>query len=102
MALRGRGLCGVQLAISEDHAGLKRAIREVLPEAAWQRYYVHFLRKALDYLPRKVDDDCLMELRWLYGRRNVDGARRGLATKSRWVAITVSRESRKNSVGVPT
>src|SRR5262249_37905417 len=26
--------------------------------------YVHFLRNALDYVPRKVDDDCLQELRW--------------------------------------
>jgi putative transposase len=41
-ALRDRGLHGVQLAISDDHPGLKRAIREVLPEAAWQRCYVHF------------------------------------------------------------
>jgi putative transposase len=80
MGLRERGLRGVQLAISDDHAGLKRAIREVLPEAAWQRCYVHFLRNALDYLPRKADDDCLMELRWLYDRRNVEEARRDLAT----------------------
>jgi putative transposase len=30
------------------------AIVEVLPEAAWQRCYGHFLRNALDYVPRKV------------------------------------------------
>jgi putative transposase len=78
-SLRDRGLRGVQLAISDDHAGLKRAIREVLPESVWQRCYVHFLRNALDYLPRKANDDCLMELRWLYDRRNVEEARRDLA-----------------------
>src|SRR6201988_1826441 len=39
--LRERGLRGVQLTVSDDHAGLKRAIREVLPEAGWQRCYVH-------------------------------------------------------------
>lgn len=33
--------------------------------------YVHFLRNALDYVPRNVDDDCLMELRWLYDRRDL-------------------------------
>jgi transposase-like protein len=44
----------------------------VLPEVAWQRCYVHFLRNALDYVPRKVDDDCLMELRWLYDRRDLE------------------------------
>lgn len=40
---------------------------------------MHFLRNALDYLPRKADDDCLMVLRWLYDRRNAEGARRDLA-----------------------
>jgi putative transposase len=42
--------------VSDGHAGLRQAIREVLPEA-WQRCYVHFLRNALDYVPRKIDDD---------------------------------------------
>ena len=64
--LRKRGLRGVEFVVSDDHAGLRRAIAEVLTEATWQRCYVHFLRNALDYLPRKGDDDCLMELRWLY------------------------------------
>ena len=73
--LRERGLRGVQLTISDDHAGLKRAIREALPEAGWQRCYVHFLRNALDYLPRKADDDCLMELRWLYEYAGADHGR---------------------------
>jgi putative transposase len=86
--LRDRGLHGVQVAISDDHPGLKRAIREVLPEAKWQRCYVHFLRNALDYLPRKADDDCLMELRWLYDRRNVEEARRDLAA---WLAKWAAR-----------
>jgi putative transposase len=62
--LKARGLAGVEFVVSDNHEGLKAAIREVLPEAAWQRCYVHFLRNALDYVPRKVDDDCLQELRW--------------------------------------
>ena len=32
--------------------------------------YVHFLRNALDHLPRKADNNCLQELRSLYDRRN--------------------------------
>ncbi len=85
VGLKGRGLCGVRLVVSDDHPGLKRAIMEVLPEAAWQRCYVHFLRNALDHLPRKADDDCLMELRWLYDRRNAEEAHRDLAAwLSRW------------------
>ncbi len=81
--LRDRGLHGVEFVVSDDHAGLKAAIREIVPEAAWQRCYVHFLRNALDYVPRKVDDDCLRELRWLYDRRDIAEARRDLAA---WLA----------------
>jgi len=78
LKLKSRGLRGVTLAITDDHAGLKRSLAEVLPEAFWQRCYVHFLRNALDYLPRKVNDDCWTELRWFYDRRNVEEARRDL------------------------
>src|SRR6202023_2449299 len=60
--LKARGLAGVEFVVSDNHEGLKAAIREVLPGTAWQRCYVHFLRNALDYVPRKVDDDCLQEL----------------------------------------
>jgi len=80
LKLKQRGLHGVDFVVSDDHAGLKRAIREVLTESSWQRCYVHFLRNALDYLPRKHNDDCLLELRWLYDRRDVEEARRDLAT----------------------
>jgi hypothetical protein len=64
LGFRKRGLTGVEFVVSDDHAGLKAAIREVLPETVWQRCYVHFLRNALDYVPREVGDDCLRELRW--------------------------------------
>jgi transposase-like protein len=85
LALRQRGLTGVEFVVSDDHAGLKKAIAEIVPEAAWQRCYVHFLRNALDYLPRKADDDCLQELRWLYERRNLAEAQRDLAAwLGRW------------------
>ena len=36
-SLRQRSLKGVEFVVSDDHAGLRRAIQEVLPEAAWQR-----------------------------------------------------------------
>ena len=83
LALRARGLDGVEFVVSDDHAGLRQAITEVLPQAAWQRCYVHFLRNALDHMPRKRDDDCLQELRWLYDRRNLEEARSDLAA---WLA----------------
>ena len=88
LSLRERGLRGVELVVSDDHAGLRAAVREVMPEAPWQRCYVHFLRNALDHLPRRRDDDCLRELRWLYDRRDLGEARRDLAA---WLAKWQSR-----------
>ncbi|MFP5412880.1 MAG: transposase [Lautropia sp. SCN 69-89] len=83
--LKERGLNGVEFVVSDDHDGLKKAVAELLPEAAWQRCYVHFLRNALDYLPRKADDDCLQELRWLYDRRDLKEAQADLAAwLKRW------------------
>jgi hypothetical protein len=38
--LRERGLTGVEFVVADDHAGLKASIREVLPEAVYQRCYV--------------------------------------------------------------
>jgi len=91
LGLRERGLSGVELVVADDHAGLRAAIREVLSDAAYQRCYVHFLRNALDHLPRKADDDCLQELRWLYDRRSVEEARRDL---SAWIAKWEARYPR--------
>jgi putative transposase len=88
LGLRRRGLTGVEIVVAADHAGLRSAVREVLAEAAFQRCYVHFLRNALDHLPRKADDDCLQELRWLYDRRSIEEARQDLAA---WIAKWGSR-----------
>jgi putative transposase len=83
--LKERGLHGVEFVVSDDLDGLRKAIREGLPQGAWQRCYVHFLRNALDHLPRRRDDDCMAELRWLYERRNVKEARADLkAWIERW------------------
>jgi len=83
IGLKKRGLHGVEYVVSDQHEGLRRAIREILPEAAWQRCYVHFLRNSLDKLPKKGDDDCLTELRWLYDRRDIQEARQDLVA---WLA----------------
>src|SRR5207247_10560973 len=79
LGLKARGLHGVEFVVADDHAGLRAALREVLAEAAYQRCYVHFLRNALDYVPRKVDDDCLQDLRWFYDRHDLTEVRRDIA-----------------------
>lgn len=44
--LARRGLRGVKLVISDDHAGIKAAVSKVLT-ASWQRCRVHFMRNVL-------------------------------------------------------
>jgi putative transposase len=83
--LKQRGLSGVHLAVTDDHDGLKKAVAEVLPVAWWQCCHVHFLRNALDYLPRRAEQACLQELRWLHARRNEVEARADLNGRlERW------------------
>ena len=50
--LKTRGLSGVQLVISDAHAGLKAAIATVFIGAAWQRCRVHFMRNVLAVVPK--------------------------------------------------
>lgn len=53
--LRGlvaRGLSGVALVISDDHAGLVNAIAAVLPGASWQRCRTHYHRNLLTRVPK--------------------------------------------------
>ena len=69
----------MEFVVSDDHQGLRQAIGEILPEATWQRCYVHFLRNAVDHLPLKSDPDCLTELRWVYDRHHLEEARKHLS-----------------------
>ncbi len=50
-SLVARGLTGVQLVVSDAHAGLKAAIGQVLG-ATWQRCTVHFLRDMLGHVAK--------------------------------------------------
>lgn len=47
-----RGLTGVRLIVSDDHAGLKAARRAVLPSVPWQRCQFHLQQNAQGYVPR--------------------------------------------------
>jgi putative transposase len=49
--LKGRGLDGVKLVISDAHTGLKAAIARVF-DATWQRCRVHWIRNALAHVPK--------------------------------------------------
>lgn len=49
--LKGRGLTGVRLLISDKCLGLVESLAEFYPDAAWQRCVVHFYRNVLSVVP---------------------------------------------------
>jgi transposase-like protein len=51
-SLIARGLRGVKLIVSDDHAGLKAARRATLPSVPWQRCQFHLQQNAQAYVPR--------------------------------------------------
>ena len=53
-ALLERGLRGVSLIVSDDHAGLKQARQATLPSVPWQRCQCHLQRNAQSYVPQQA------------------------------------------------
>jgi putative transposase len=52
-SLVARGLCGLQLIISDDHAGLQAARQAVFGAVPWQRCQFHLQQNVQAYVPRK-------------------------------------------------
>ena len=52
-SLKDRGMHGVKLVISDDHAGLGAARRAVLGSVPWQRCQFHLQQNAQSYVPRQ-------------------------------------------------
>jgi len=75
--LRGlvkRGLRGVQLIVSDAHAGLKAAIAQVL-DCPWQRCSVHFLRETLGHVRKDQQGMVAALLRPIFNADDRDAAR---------------------------
>ena len=73
-----RGLKGVQLVISDAHAGLRKAIRAVLNGTTWQRCYVHFLRDVSSHLPKTVQGLALAALRNAFQQTTLEHAQEAM------------------------
>jgi transposase-like protein len=69
-----RGLGGVQLVVSDAHAGLKKAIAQVLA-CPWQRCSVHFLREALGHVRKDQQGMVAALLRAIFNAETGEAAR---------------------------
>ena len=56
-SLANRGLHGVRFIVSDDHDGLKNALKTVFPNIAWQRCQTHLARNAQDHVSSKANKD---------------------------------------------
>lgn len=61
--LKGRGLHGVDLVVSDDHSGLVRAVRTQFQGIPWQRCQTHFMRNMLDATPKALRTELKTRLR---------------------------------------
>ena len=51
-SLQKRGMHGVKLIVSDDHAGLRAARQAVMAGAPWQRCQFHTIRNAMAHVPK--------------------------------------------------
>jgi transposase-like protein len=73
-----RGLHGVRLVVSDDHAGLVRAVREELLGSGWQRCRVHLTRNAQDLVPRSARSMVASAIRSVFEQPDGTSAREQL------------------------
>jgi transposase-like protein len=64
--LKGRGLKGVRLLVSDAHAGIVAAARRHLQGVAWQRCRVHFMRELARKVSYKQAKELMKEARAVF------------------------------------
>lgn len=52
MSLMDRGMRGINMVVSDDHKGLKKALQGTMPSVPWQRCQCHLQRNAQAYVPK--------------------------------------------------
>ncbi len=73
--LKGRGLHGVQLVISDKCLGLLEALGDFYPGACWQRCVVHFYRNVFTVVPRGKVKEVAAMLKAIHAQEDTVAAR---------------------------
>lgn len=74
--LKSRGLCGVDLVVSDAHKGLVKAVKKQFQGAQWQRCQVHFMRNILGHTARHIRGQLGDRLKMIFTAPDVDTARK--------------------------
>ena len=74
--LKERGLKGVRYVVSDDHAGLVKAIERHFQGVLWQRCQVHFLRNIISQVSKKDRPRIIEMLREITAAQSYETARK--------------------------
>lgn len=74
--LKARGLKGVMLVTSDNHSGIKAAIKRHFQGASWQRCQFHFTKNATGLVSRKKRGEIAAGLREVFAAPDLESARR--------------------------
>ena len=74
--LQSRGVQSPRLFITDAHAGLKKALKEVFVDTVWQRCTVHLKRNIFNALPKKGIDEEKLGLKRIFEAVSVEDARK--------------------------
>jgi transposase-like protein len=74
--LKGRGLAGVRLIVSDACMGLVESAAEFYPEARWQRCMVHFYRNVFSHVPAGKLRAVALMLKAIHAQESLEAARR--------------------------
>ncbi len=77
--LKGRGLTGVDLVVSDHHGGLVAAIRVQFQGATWQRCQTHLSANIADATPKALQEEVHGRLRAIFDAPDPETARTLLA-----------------------
>jgi len=78
--LRKRGLFGMHMITSDDHSGLRAALRAVFPNVPWQRCQFHLQQNAQGYVPQvAMRKSVAQDIRDVFNSPNREEADRLLA-----------------------
>ena len=93
--LKGRGLHGVRLIISDACIGLSESAAEYFPEAAWQRCVVHWYRNVFSHVPSTKVREVAAMLKAIHAGEDLEAARQQavrVIEKLRGLRLTTAAE----------
>lgn len=80
--LKSRGLCGVQLIISNKCSGIVESSADIFPKVKWQQCVIHFYRNVFAAVPKAKVKDVTAMLKAIHSQKNQEAA------KEKIIAVT--------------